>query len=278
MRQLVETHASELTTMHCGGEIARLCEPGSKKQVCELISGLDDFIVLGGGSNMIFADTMITTPVIRLGKEFDTITRDGEIISAGAALPTGKLLSYCSDNALAGLEFLAGIPGTVGGALFMNAGTATLGIMDTVLDVEIVCKDGIKTLKHEDIPYGYRHGGIAKNAVIIGARFALSNDLPEHIRDTITSFIEKRRSQPGGYSSGSVFRNPPGSPAGLLIEQAGLKGFSIGGAKVSEVHANFIINQGNASTSDIKELISMIKRRVWEKFGIELIEEVQIIG
>jgi UDP-N-acetylmuramate dehydrogenase len=226
---------------------------------------------------MIFADTLITRPVIRLGKGFETITRDGNTISAGAALLTGKLLSYCSKNALSGLEFLAGIPGRIGGALFMNAGTATLGIMDAVLDVEIAYKDGIRMLRREDIPYGYRHGGIAQDAVILGARFALSDALQD-VADTIATFMEKRRSQPGGYSSGSVFKNPPGSPAGMLIEQAGLKGVAIGGAKVSEVHANYIINEGNASTSDIKDLISMIKRRVWEKFGIELIEEVRIIG
>jgi UDP-N-acetylmuramate dehydrogenase len=277
MRQFSEIHASELTTMHCGGKIALLYEPDSRGQVRELISSLDDFIVLGGGSNMIFADTLITRPVIRLGKGFETITRDGNTISAGAALLTGKLLSYCSKNALSGLEFLAGIPGRIGGALFMNAGTATLGIMDAVLDVEIAYKDGIRMLRREDIPYGYRHGGIAQDAVILGARFALSDALQD-VADTIATFMEKRRSQPGGYSSGSVFKNPPGSPAGMLIEQAGLKGVAIGGAKVSEVHANYIINEGNASTSDIKDLISMIKRRVWEKFGIELIEEVRIIG
>ena len=277
MRQLAGINASELTTMRCGGKIARLYEPDSKEQVRELIKELDDFIVLGGGSNMIFADTLIARAVIRLGKGFATITCDGNLISAGAALLTGKLLSYCSRGALAGLEFLAGIPGTIGGALFMNAGTATLGIMDAIVDVEIACKDGIFTLRREDIHYGYRHGGIAQSAVILGARFALKDALSQDVADTIASFMEKRRSQPVGCSSGSVFKNPPGSSAGMLIEQAGLKGFAIGGAKVSEVHANYIINVGNASTSDIKDLISMIKHRVWEKFGIELIEEVRII-
>ncbi len=271
-------NASELTTMHCGGQIARLYEPESKQEVCRLISELDDFIVLGGGSNMIFADTLITRAVIRLGKGFEIITRDGDLVSAGGALLTAKLLSFCSRGALAGLEFLAGIPGTIGGAIFMNAGTAALGIMDAVLDVEIATKDGIQTLRREDIPYGYRHGGIAPSAVIISARFALRDAPPIDTAESIASFMKKRRSQPGGYSSGSVFKNPPESPAGMLIEQAGLKGFTIGGAKVSEVHANYIINMGNASTSDITDLISMIKRRVWEKFGIDLIEEVRIIG
>ena len=278
MRQLAEINASELTTMHCGGKIARLYEPDSRGQVCELISELDDFIVLGGGSNMIFADRVITRPVIRLGKGFDTITRDGTNISAGGALLTGKLLAYCTRNALSGIEFLAGIPGTIGGALYMNAGTATQGIMDAVLDVEIADRDGISTIRGEDITYGYRYGGIAQGTIILGARFALKDALFKDVADTIASFIEKRRLQPGGYSSGSVFKNPPGSPAGMLIEQAGLKGFSIGGAKVSEVHANYIINEGNASTADIQELIRTIKRTVREKFGIELIEEVRIIG
>ncbi len=278
MRQFSRICASDLTTMHCGGKIAVLFEPESPQQLRELIGRLEDFVVLGGGSNLIFEDTLITRPVIRLGRGFNTIQRTGDHLAAGAALSTGALLSSCVDNGLSGLEFIAGIPGTVGGALWMNAGTSTSGIMNAVESVEVMDREGIHTLAREAIPYGYRHGGIPTQSVILGARFALNSAPRDRIQETIASFLEKRRSQPRGYSCGSVFRNPAGSAAGLLIEQAGMKGFSIGGAKVSDIHANFIINDGNASTSDIKVLIDTVKQRVREKFGIELVEEVRIIG
>ena len=160
----------------------------------------------------------------------------------------------------------------------MNAGTATQGILDAIVDVRVIDAIGIRDIAKEDIPYGYRQGGLPLDAVIISARFALTDAPAEHVHTTIQSFLEKKRTQPKGYTSGSVFKNPPESPAGLLIEQAGMKGFTVGGAKVSEVHANFIINDGKASTSDIKTLIQKIKQRVQEKFDIELIEEVRIIG
>ena len=126
------------------------------------------------------------------------------------------------------------------------------------------------------IKFFQAHG--IQDAVIIGARFALAEAPTEQVCSAVDSFLEKKSRQPRGYSSGSMFKNPPGSPAGLLIEQAGMKGFAVGGAKVSEVHANFIINDGTATTSDIKTLLGIIKQRVQEKFDIELIEEVRIIG
>lgn len=278
MRQFSKINACDLTTMHCGGTIALLFEPDSHEQLLELIERFDDFIILGGGSNTIFEDALITKPVFRLGKGFSQISKKEDLIYAGAAISTKKLLAYCAENALTGIEFMAGIPGTIGGALYMNAGTPDKGIMDVVSKVEIADKNGISLLDKDDIRYGYRRGGIPHCAVITGAYFSLTDSSHEQVRDTIASFIEKKHSQPGGYNSGSMFRNPPQSPAGLLIEQAGMKGYMIGGAKVSEIHANFIINNGNASTSDIKNLISVIKQRVREKFGIELIEEVRIIG
>lgn len=277
MMQALKTRACELTTMHCGGEIARLFEPDSREELSDLLGRLDDFIVIGGGSNMIFGDALITKPVIRLGKGFETITRSGDHIFAGASLITGKLLTYCAGNSLSGLEFLAGIPGTVGGALCMNAGTANAWIMDAVIDVEVMDSGGIHTLRKEDITHGYRIGGMPPGNVILGGRFLLRPATKEHVHDAMASFMEKRRSQPGGYSCGSVFRNPPGSSAGELIERAGMKGFRIGDAKVSEIHANFIINEGTASTADIVNLIRTIKHKVREKFDIKLIEEVRII-
>jgi UDP-N-acetylmuramate dehydrogenase len=277
MREFRTAYACEMTTMHCGGMIARLYEPETKEQLGELITGLDSFIAVGGGSNLIFPDGTTGTPVIRLGKGFAVIEREEDAVFAGASASTAGVLGYCAKNGLSGLEFLSGIPGTIGGALFMNAGTNDAGIMDALEVAEFMDKEGVHSAGKEGISYGYRNGGFPSRAVITGARLAVRNSTPEEVRSKMESYLLKRRGQPGGYSSGSVFKNPPDRAAGFLIEQAGLKGFRIGGAKISEIHANFIINDGNASTADIKSLVGLIKQRVKEQFGIELREEVRIV-
>lgn len=269
--------ACDITTMHCGGTITRLYEPETKDQLKELIDILDTYLVIGGGSNMIFPDEPTTMPVIRLGKGFGSIEHQEDILSVGASVSTAALLGYCLRNAITGLEFLAGIPGTIGGALYMNAGTPDKGIMDTVLVAEFMDKQGLHSVTRKEIGFSYRKGGFPVNAVITGARLDVHRSTPEEVRSTMESYIERKRTQPKGYSSGSVFKNPEGTAAGYLIEQAGLKGYRMGGAKISEIHANFIINDENASAADIKSLITLIKTKVKEQSGIELQEEVRIV-
>lgn len=277
MKGFRAANASEITTMHCGGTIARLYEPDTKEQLSELVSLIDSFIVIGGGSNMIFGDETLETPVIKLGKGFGGIDYQEGILTVGGSVSTSALLGYCLRNALSGLEFLSGIPGSIGGALWMNAGTVDKGIMDTVLVVEFLDKGGMRSLARKEVPYGYRHGGFPEGIIITGARLDVHQSSPEEVRTRVEAFMDKRRSQPKGHSSGSVFKNPPGSPAGFLIEQAGLKGLRIGGAKVSEIHANFIINDNHATSADVRALIATVKARVKEHSGIELEEEVQIV-
>lgn len=277
MKKYASVNACDLTTMHCGGTIATLYEPETKEELMSLIGSLDAFVVIGGGSNMIFSDGLITTAVIRLGKAFSSLSLQGGALHAAAAAPLKALLQYCLKNGLSGLEFLSGIPGTVGGALAMNAGTPDKGIMDAVLEVEYVDREGIHVVERDAIPYGYRQGGFDPHAVVTAARLCVQPGGPEEIAAAMESYLLKKKNQPRGFNSGSMFRNPPGSAAGRLIEQAGLKGLTIGGAKISEVHANFIINDGNATTADIRSLLQTIKERVKERFGIELQEEVKII-
>ncbi|HNY65811.1 MAG TPA: UDP-N-acetylmuramate dehydrogenase [Deltaproteobacteria bacterium] len=277
MKGFTSVNAGEVTTMRCGGTIARLYEPDTREQLAELVSLLDSFIVLGGGSNTIFGDGTVETPVIRLGKGFGNIEHQEGILTVGASVSTSALLGYCLRNALSGLEFLSGIPGTIGGALWMNAGTTDRGIMDTVLVVEYLDKDGLQTVARKEVPYRYRCGGFPEGIIITGARLDVHQSSPEEVREKVEAFMEKRRAQPKGHSAGSVFKNPPGSPAGYLIEQAGLKGLRYGGAKISEIHANFIINDGHATAADIKALISLAKGKVRELFGVELKEEVRIV-
>ncbi|HXK48771.1 MAG TPA: UDP-N-acetylmuramate dehydrogenase [Deltaproteobacteria bacterium] len=278
MRMMEMVHAAEVTSMHCGGTIARIYEPAGTGELHELIVELGDFHILGGGTNTIFEDTTITRPVIRLGREFAFIEPVPGGVRAGAAVPMKRLLSFCIRNGQAGIEFMAGIPGLLGGALFMNAGTPERGIMDAATEVEVVDRTGIRTIPKADIRYGYRTGGFGEKTVITAAFLRLEPSTREEVRRSVLPHLDRRRGQPHGYSSGSIFRNPPRQAAGQLIDRAGLKGLRAGGAKVSEIHANFIINDRGATTGDIKRLISLIKTRVKDRFGIELREEVKIIG
>jgi len=278
MRELKDVSASGITSMHCGGKIGHLFEVGSTKELLSLLSTHEEFFVMGGGANTIFEDGRINIPVIRLGDKFNFIKRDGDSIYAGSATPLSGLLGFCVKGGLTGLEFAAGIPGKIGGALYMNAGTKDKAIMEKVASIEIADKKGIHTIGKEDLDYRYRCGGIPTKAVIIGARFLLNQASSDIVKKNIKISLSNRKDQPKGYSSGSIFMNPEGISAGYLIDQVGLKGLRVGGAVVSDRHANFIINQGSATTSDIKALIKVIKERVKDKFGIELKEEVAIVG
>jgi UDP-N-acetylmuramate dehydrogenase len=189
-----------------------------------------------------------------------------------------RLFSSCTRNGLSGIEFMAGIPGWLGGAVFMNAGTPQKGILDAVDEIEVADRRGIRSIPKKELSYGYRTGGLPPDTVVVSAMLKLEQTTREAVRKTALPYLNRKKLQPRGYNSGSIFKNPEGTSAGLLIDKAGLKGSRIGGAKVSEQHANFIINEGHASTDDIKGLISMIKQRIRDEFGIELTEEVRIVG
>lgn len=278
MRTIETIRAAEVTSMHCGGTIARIYEPRDAAELQSLLASLGDFYILGGGTNTIFEDGAITRPVIRLGDEFGFIEPIDGGVRAGAAVPMRRLLSFCIQNGLSGIEYMAGIPGHLGGALFMNAGTPRQGILDAVTELEVVDRSGVRTVSAESLDHGYRHSGIAEKTFITSAVIRLARTNRDAVRRAVLAHLAKRRGQPHGHCSGSIFRNPPGRAAGYLIDQAGLKGLRVGGAKVSEIHANFIMNDRGASAADIKDLIRQVKDRVRERFGIELKEEVRILG
>ena len=278
MRVIEAVQAQNITSMHCGGTIGCIYEPEDVNQLCDLVRTHNDFHMLGGGTNTIFEDATISRPVIRLGMEFAGIELIPGGILAGAAVPMKHLVSFCVKNGLSGIEFMAGIPGQLGGALFMNAGTPEKGILDIVMELEIVDSSGLHTMQTQDLRHSYRRSGLPAKTVITSARIALSTSTKAEVRRAVLPYIMKKRAQPRGWGSGSIFKNPTGMPAGMLIEKAGFKGVRIGGARVSEIHANFIINDGTATTRDIQELIGLIKKKVKGQFGIELTEEVKIIG
>ncbi len=270
--------AASITSMRCGGVVARVLEPDDVRELAGLVGGLETYHVLGAGTNTIFADDTIRTPVIRLGRTFDFIEPVAGGIRAGGATPVKRILSHCIRTGLTGLEFMAGIPGTLGGAVYMNAGTANRGIMEAVDSLEIVDKDGLRTVAPGDVGYGYRSGGIPPNAVVTSCVLRLELSTPGRVRSLVLEHLGRRRTQPHEPSAGSVFKNPPQAPAGALIDQAGLKGLRAGGAMISVKHANFIVNMGGAKTSDITRLIDIVKNTVKRRFGVDLVEEVRIIG
>lgn len=278
MRMMEAVPATEVTSMQCGGTIARLYEPADAGELSSLLAEPGGFHILGGGTNTIFEDATIAMPVIRLGREFTFIEPVAGGVRAGAAVPMKRLLSFCIRNGLTGIEFMAGIPGLLGGALAMNAGTPGHGILDIVSALEIVDRTGTRIVKRTELSYGYRTGGIAEHEVVTAAVITLERSTREAVRQAVLPYLARRRNQPRGRSAGSIFRNPPGTAAGYLIDRAGLKGLRAGGAKISEIHANFIINDRQATTADIKDLIRQVKERVRERFGIELREEVRIVG
>ncbi len=274
------------TTFRIGGKAWALCEAVNLKELRELVAYLNiehiPYFVLGNGSNILVSDSGFRGVVIRLKGEFEKLNskKDGLII-AGAGVSISRLLRYCVENGLGGLEFLAGIPGTVGGALFMNAGAFGGEIADKVAEVMIVNPSGDVILKErKELNFSYRKMHLNKGAVITTVSFSLEACNKEEIKNRISFYIQrKKQSQPVNcLSAGCVFKNPEGDYAGALIEKAGLKGKRIGDAIVSEIHANFIINKGNSSASDVMALINLIKNKVKAKDGIELEPEIQFLG
>lgn len=242
------------------------------------------FMILGNGSNVIFSDQLYDGVIIKLDN-LNKIEVEGLFISAEAGVMLPKLVQIAVDNNLKGLEWAAGIPGTIGGSVKGNAGAYKSEISEFLLSITVMdSKGNIKTLKTKEVDFSYRYSSFKdqyKDYIIISVLIGL---LPGNKEESL-KLIEDRRnrrleSQPLEYpSAGSVFRNPEGDSAGRIIEQEiNFKGKSIGGAEVSQKHANFIINTGNASGKDIKDLIELIHSEVKEKVGIDLIIEQEFIN
>ena len=245
--------------------------------------------LLGRGSNILAADEGFGGIVIVLGEGFKYIGRDPERdqgsnwVKSGAGVGLARLSSWCADSGLSGFEFASGIPGTVGGGVVMNAGAWGRSMADVIRSIELVDHEKIEIISEKHLNFSYRTcRALAgrKNAVVTGVTMSLKTAAPEQIKETIRTLKEKRKErQPYGQPNcGSVFRNPEEISAGQLIDEAGLKGRRIGDAAVSEKHANFIVNCGQASAHDVLALIDEIKEKVMQTSGVELIPEVQFLG
>ncbi len=237
---------------------------------------------VGLGSNMLVRDGGLDGTAICTQGVLDSVSVEADgVILAGAGLSTAQLARYCAREGLSGCEFMAGIPGTVGGALAMNAGALGSETWDFVRAVQVINRRGEVCWRDADTYHPtYRHVPRPDDEWFTATRLRFSAANPETVAGAIRECLKRRAdSQPTGQSScGSVFRNPPGDFAGRLIEVAGLKGYRVGGASVSTKHANFIVNDQDASATDIETLIGSIQAVVWERFKVDLIPEVQIAG
>ncbi len=242
--------------------------------------------VIGKGSNLLVSDKGFDGLIVSTVKLKDVfITKDGLRVGAGVTL--AGLTQFALLSGLGGTEELSGIPGTVGGAVRMNAGAFGKSISDILASAEILSNGKIKKLGAEELSFGYRKSGLKKDETVVAATFRTYDAKPSYIAQKRAEFISERRAkQPQGRSFGSTFKNPKrvkckeinGLGAGAIIEMAGLKGYTVGGASVSYKHANFITLSSSATAKDVKTLIEVIKTSVYEKFGVRLIEEVEYVG
>mgnify|MGYP003540710860 FL=1 len=280
-----DANMSEHIYFKVGGPADVLLVPNTKEQVVKTIKVCKEnnipYYVIGNGSNLLVKDGGMRGVVIKLTEINKISSANGKITAE-----TGALLKDVSkealDNNLTGLEFACGIPGSIGGAVFMNAGAYNGEIKDVIESAEVLTQDGeIVTYNKEELNLGYRTSRVMQeNAIVLEAVFALENGNHEDIKARVDDLTEKRESkQPLEYpSAGSTFKRPEGYFAGKLIQDAGLKGYSIGGAAVSEKHSGFVINKGNATAKDVLDLIAHIQKEVKKQFGVDLYTEVRIIG
>ncbi|MCX7871956.1 MAG: UDP-N-acetylmuramate dehydrogenase [Verrucomicrobiae bacterium] len=239
------------------------------------------FHILGKGSNTIVKDGGFRGVVIQLtGRWFEKIAVDGTKIECGAGVRLKSLVIEAQRNSIGGFEFLEGIPGTVGGALKMNASAMGSQISDVITYLKIMTYGGdIKEISKEQAGFGYRNCQVLKDAIAIGATFCGIKADKEVIAKKMESFANKRfASQPKYRSAGCVFKNPYGCSAGKIIDELGLKGLMIGGAMISREHGNFIVNVNQAKAKDILELVDKVRKEVKNKHGIDLELEVEVIG
>ena len=274
------------TSFRCGGAADLFVTPGS---LGELINVLDlvrtkniPYLVLGNGSNVLFKDGGYHGVVIRIGEGMDRVRIEGQTVFAEPGVSLAKLAKMAAEEGLSGLEFACGIPGSLGGAVFMNAGAYDHELKEVLLSVSSINHLGMmKDRKAEDCGLGYRHSIFMENGeVILGVKLFLKPDSRMDISDRMKEYTLRRNSKQPVHlpSAGSFFKRPEGHFAGKLIEDAGLKGLQIGGAQVSPMHAGFIVNNGGATATDVLDLMRVVQETVLDKSGVMLEPEVRIVG
>ena len=285
---LFDVPASEYTTFRTGGNVEAMYRAGNLQGLKHMVAFLADegipYLVMGSGSNLLVRDGGFDGVAIILDGSLASVegsTVAEPSILAGAGLRVQKLVEYCAEKGLAGVEFMAGIPGTLGGAVAMNAGSWGKEIGEVISEVTVLTAGGIvETRDRLSLSFTYRELDLPPGAIILNAKLGLRFDKPALIRKRVASYLKQRKERfpldmP---SAGSVFKNPEGGYAGRLIDAAGLKEKAIGGAMISPKHANFIVNTGKSSASDIVALMDLATFKVKEVFNIQLIPEIKVVG
>ena len=283
---LIDEPMSRHTTFRTGGPASLFLRTEDEKQAFDAVRFLrqqgEPFFILGNGSNLLVSDKGYEGVIISLDKLDDLRIEEDTTIVAQAGVLNSSIASFARENSLSGFEFAAGIPGTIGGAMIMNAGAYGGEMKNITESVRAISPEGeICVLSGKDCDFGYRTSALKRGGfVVVSARLSLTGGNKDDISALMTELALKRKEkQPLEYpSAGSTFKRPEGYFAGKLIEDAGLRGFSVGGAQVSEKHCGFVINRDNATSTDIYELITEVKRRVLESSGVTLEPEVVMLG
>jgi len=281
------------TSFRIGGMADALVSPVDRQDLVALLQEIRyqhlSFLVLGGGTNLLVRDggfrgvaiSLNKMAAIEIASEYRSLGGAFAEITVEAGAMLARLLSFSVQHGLTGLEFATGIPGTVGGAVCMNAGTAQGEMGDSIDTVTLVAPAGELILRHrEEMGFGYRTANVPADHVVLDATILLRYGDADKIKARVKRIMAGRKvRQPWGLpNAGSVFKNPLDESAGKLIESAGLKGLTVGGAQVSEKHANFIVNRGNAKAADVLQLMELIKEKVLDMHGVRLEPEIKIIG
>ena len=273
------------TTFKIGGECDIMCEPQSVDEIRAVVDFAKTekipYFVMGNGSNLLVSDKGIRGIVIKISDTFSDVNIDGNVIYAECGVLLTRLAKMAQKEGLSGMENISGIPGTLGGAIYMNAGAYGSEIADIIKEVTYLEDGEIITANKDGLGFGYRKSIFTdKDAIILSCVIELENGNQEEIDEKVREVTKKRcEKQPLNYpSAGSTFKRPEGFFAGKLIEDCGLKGASVGGAMVSKKHAGFVINTGDATASDVLSLIEKIQQTVYENFGVEIEPEIKLTG
>lgn len=287
MERISNADMSKYTSFKAGGcadEMVIVDTPEELLEVLiELNSKADPYIMLGNGTNTLVKDSGYHGTVVKLGDSFNKVKVEGERVTAGGGALLSVIAKAALGESLTGFEFAGGIPGSVGGAIFMNAGAYGGEMKDIVETVTLAKKDGsgVVTVKGEDMDFGYRHSVLEETGdIVLSVTYKLAKGDRQEIQSTMAELTQKRNEkQPVQYpSAGSFFKRPEGHFAGKLVQDAGLKGLTVGGAQVSQLHSGFVINVGGATATDIIDLMHVVQDTVEDKFGVRLEPEVRIIG
>jgi UDP-N-acetylmuramate dehydrogenase len=284
-RVLFDAPMRQFTSIRVGGPADSLFFPKDVKELRKVVRYARQkkipFFILGKGTNLVVKDKGIRGWVISLAQGMKKIQMDGEVVEAEAGLPLQRLVQFTIQKGLTGMEPFFGIPGTVGGGLAMNAGAWGSELKDVLLSITLMKEDGeIIERSRQRLKFFYRTLDLPPSWIILKGRFQLKKEKKEEVLERVKSYSEMRkRTQPLDYpSAGSIFKNPEEGSAGKWIEEAGLKGFQMGQAMVSDRHANFIINVGKATAEEVINLMEWVERKIYEEKGISLEREVKVVG